>query len=116
MVIRDRWKKTWPKTMLLKQRFKLPSQTPTTDMIERRSKTIENILLNQCNEDPSKTSYVYSLLGIVLGIVFTLMLTSYPQHYPIGNSKYWYEFELVPRSMEVYGIRSDMMNLYGIPL
>ena len=89
LVIRGRWQKTVAAVM--NQRYKLPSQTPTPDIIQRRSERIENILLNECNENPSKTSYAYSLLGMVLGIVFTLMLTSYPQHYPIGDSKYWYE-------------------------
>ena len=91
----NRWQKVLPKTMLIKQDFKPPSLPPTHDMIERRSEKIEKILLNECNENPSKTAYAYSVLGIVLGFVFTVMITTYPQHYPIGNSKYWYEALLV---------------------
>ena len=86
------WKNVLHKTSLIKQHFTLPDMIPSENMVAERSKILENILLNKCCADnPSRSSYVYIFLGILLGVSSTLMITSYPQQYPIGNPKYWYE-------------------------
>ena len=87
LATRNKWQQSLPKIMLIKKRFKVPSEAPAIDIIEKRSEKIEKILLNKCEENPSIGSYAYGFLGIILGVVFTVIVTSYPQHYPIGNSK-----------------------------
>ena len=91
-MIKESWTKRLYKTSCINPNFTLPDMIPTENMIAEKSKTLEDILLNKgCADNPSRRSYVYIFLGIFLGTCGTLMITCYPQHYPIGNPEYWYE-------------------------
>ena len=110
---KDWWTRNFDKITFIQQSFKLPSQIPTQDIIAARSKQIENILLNKCCKDnPSRTSYTYILLGILLGVACSLIATSYSQHYPIGYPKYWYENLLVVIFGWGPAAATEQMNLY----
>ena len=75
--------------------LKLPSKTPSEDSIAGRSKKFEIIFLNKCSDEVKLSSILYCFLGIILGVAFTAFITTYPQHYAIGISAYWYEPMLV---------------------
>ena len=77
--------------MTIVRKFKLPTNTPTEVEIKRRSKYIECILLSYCDEPVGILSIASCFLGILLGILFNLSNTTFPQHYLLGSPEYWYE-------------------------
>ena len=79
------------KTMSNVTEFDLSSSAPTELEMQQRSKYVERILLNHCCEQINILSVFSCFLGMLLGIVFTLFKTLFPQHHPIGNPTYWYE-------------------------
>ena len=79
------------KTMSNVTKFDLSSSAPTELEMQQRSKYVERILLNHCCEQINILSVFSCFLGMLLGIVFTLFKTLFPQQHPIGNPTYWYE-------------------------
>ena len=71
--------------------FDLSAHPPDENIILARHKFFEEVLTNKRNDRITITSIAYCFFGIVLGILCTVLLTSWPQHHIIGNHAYWYE-------------------------
>ena len=56
-----------------------------------RQKCMENILMNKSEEKIKATAPLYCLMTILLSILSTIFITSWPQHQSIGDPTYWYE-------------------------
>ena len=91
---KNRWVKATKKISFM-NRIRLPLKSPSQNFIIGRSKKFETIFLNKADDEVSIKSVLYCFLGIALGVLFTAFITTYPQHYAIRNSAYWYEPMLV---------------------
>ena len=66
--------------------------TPEDDNVRiERQKCLERILSNTSEEKIAPISIVYYFSTVVLSILSTMFITSWPQHEAIGDPTYWYE-------------------------
>ena len=93
-IARTRWKK--PSILLnVVNRMKMTNKLPPKNAARERSKKLEDILTGTFRGKITLSNSVNGFIGIALSVLFSIIMTLWPQHNVIGNAKYWYEYMLV---------------------
>ena len=77
------------------QEFDLDDEPPNEDLISIRNEKLKQIFSNNCDACVEITSVMNCFMGIALSILCNVFHLCWPQHFPIGNSEFWYEALIV---------------------